>query len=185
MKQSHDHFILTIPRLFIKQYPYAWFPLVVLWTWPPNISIVFLAIIVIGLLLLRWQSAAWISHMRREHAGMDGKFYVDRPAIPWGRAVRNIAILFTGGGLIAFLIKDQIGLTFWQVFLIGVGFMLTYQDMRFFGSQRSISSPPRGSRFTLRRVTGLSFVLHFQGDQPHRADPIPKGQGLGFLRTHA
>lgn len=133
MNPSLDLFILGIPRLFLKQYPYAWFPLVVLWTWPPTISLVFLAVIVIGLLLLRWQSAAWISHMWREHAGKEGKFYVDRPAIPWGRAVRNIAILLVGSGLIAFLLKGQFGLSFWQVFLIGVGFTLTYQDIRFLG----------------------------------------------------
>ena len=133
MNPSLDLFILGVPRLFLKQYPYAWFPLVVLWTWPPTISLVFLAVIVIGLLLLRWQSAAWISHMWREHAGKEGKFYVDRPAIPWGRAVRNIAILLVGSGLIAFLLKGQFGLSFWQVFLIGVGFTLTYQDIRFLG----------------------------------------------------
>jgi hypothetical protein len=133
MNPSLDRFILSVPRLFLKQYPYAWFPLVVLWTWPPNISLVFLVVIIIGLLLLRWQSAAWVAHMRREHAGRDGKFYVDVPAIPWERAVRNIAILLAGSGLVAFLLKGQIGLTFWQLFFIAVGFTLSYQDYRFFG----------------------------------------------------
>jgi hypothetical protein len=134
MNPSLDRFILNIPRLFIKQYPYAWFPLVVLWTWPPNLSLIFLAAIVIGLLSLRWQYTAWMAYMRREYAGKDGKFYVDRPAIPWGRAVRNITILLAGGGLIASLLNGQLGLTFWQLFLIFVGFMLTYQDYRFFGA---------------------------------------------------
>ena len=133
MNPSLDRFILSFPRLFLKQYPYAWFPLVVLWTWPPNISLVFLMVIIIGLLLLRWQYTAWISHMRREYAGRDGKFYVDVPAVSWGRAVRNIAILLVGSGLVAFLLKGQIGLTFWQLFFIEVGFTLTYQDYRFFG----------------------------------------------------
>jgi hypothetical protein len=134
MNPTLDRFILNIPRLFIKQYPYAWFPLVVLWTWPPNLSLIFLAAIVIGLLSLRWQYTAWMAYMRREYAGKDGKFYVDRPAIPWGRAVRNITILLAGGGLIASLLNGQLGLTFWQLFLIFVGFMLTYQDYRFFGA---------------------------------------------------
>ena len=135
MHPTLDRFILNIPRLFLKQFPYAWFPLTVLWTWPPNISLVFLAVIVIGLLCLRWQFAAWMAYMRREHAGQDGKFYVDRPAVPWGRAVRNIAILLAGSGLVASFLNGQLGLTFWQFFLIIVLFMLTYRDSQFFGAQ--------------------------------------------------
>ena len=134
MNPTLDRFILSFPRLFIKQYPYVWFPLVVLWTWPPTLSLAFLAIIIIGMLSLRWQYAAWMAYMHREYAGKDGKFYVDRPAIPWGRAVRNITILLAGGGFIASLLNGQLGLTFWQLFLIFVGFMLTYQDYRFFGA---------------------------------------------------
>lgn len=134
MRLFLERFILDIPRLYIKQYPYAWFPLVVLWKWPPNkISILFLVILLLGITMLQWQSSAWISHMRREYAEGGGKFYMDRPGIPWGRAVRNIALLFAGAGLIAFLLKGQFGLTFWQVFIIIVGFTLTYQDSRFFG----------------------------------------------------
>ncbi|NJC99041.1 MAG: hypothetical protein C3F07_04085 [Anaerolineales bacterium] len=133
MKPFLDRFILNVPRLFIKQFPYAWFPLVVLWSWPPNFSIVFLGIILLGLLLLAWQSAAWISHMRREHAPGDGKFYVDAPAIPWGRAVRNIAILLAGSGLVSYLLIGQFGLNFWQFFIIIVGFTLSYRDSQFFG----------------------------------------------------
>jgi len=134
MSPTLNRFILSIPRLFLKQYPYAWFPLVVLWAWPPNISLIFFAVIVIGLLSLRWQYAAWMAYIRREYAGKDGKFYVDRPVVPWGRAVRNIAILLIGSRVIAVLLNGQLGITSWQLFFIMVGFMLTYQDYRFFGA---------------------------------------------------
>ena len=133
MKRTLENFILGIPRLFIKQYPYAWFPLVVLWAWPPNISIIFLVIIVLGISMLNWQSAAWISHMRREYAGADGKFHVDVPAVPWGGAAQKTAILLASSGLFAFIFKGQFGLAFWQIFLIIVGFTMTYYDIRFFG----------------------------------------------------
>jgi len=134
MKPSLDRFILNIPRLFIKQYPYAWFPLIVLWSWPPTIAIVFLVIILLGLSMLQWQRSAWLSHMRREHAGADGKFYVDVPAIPLKRAVRNISILLVGSGLLAFILKGQFGLSFWQIFLLSVMFTITYRDAQFFGA---------------------------------------------------
>lgn len=133
MPAALDRFILNVPRLFLKQYPYAWFPAVALWTVPPNLSLVFFGIIAVGLLSIHWQISAWISHMRREHAGKDGKFYVDRPAVPWGRAVRTIAILLAAGGLVASFLNGQFGLVFWQLFLIFVAFTLTYQDFRFFG----------------------------------------------------
>ena len=134
MRPFLERFILNIPRLFIKQFPYAWFPLVALWSWPPNFSIIFLLIILLGLSILRWQAAAWISHMRREHAGAEGKFYVDRPAVPWGRTVRNTSILIVGSGLVAFILKGQFGLTFWQLLLILIGFTLSYRDAQFFGA---------------------------------------------------
>jgi hypothetical protein len=134
MNKTLDHFILEIPRLFIKQFPYAWFPAIVLWTWPPNFSAIFILIILLGLSMLWWQSSAWISHMRREHAPGDGKFYIDRPTVPWRRAVRNIAILIVGSGLIASFLKGQLGLAFWQFFLIVILFMLCYRDVTFFGA---------------------------------------------------
>jgi hypothetical protein len=135
MKPALDRFILRVPRLFLKQYPYAWFPAIVLWTWPPNISVIFLLIIAIGMLSLRWQTSAWISYTRREHAGADGKFFVDRPTVHWGRAVRNIAILIAVSGLGASFLKGKFGLSFWQFFLIIVLFTLTYRDSQFIGAQ--------------------------------------------------
>jgi len=134
MKLFLERFILGIPRLFLKQYPYAWFPAIVLWTWPPNISLIFFIIIAIGMLSVYWQANAWISHMKRDYAPGDGKFYVDRPTIPWERTVRNIAILLVGSGLIASLLKGQFGLAFWQVLIMLTAFTLTYQDARFFGA---------------------------------------------------
>lgn len=133
MKLFLERFILSIPRLFIKQYPYAWFPLAVLWVWPPNLAIMFFVIILLGMSMLQCQVAAWISHIRGDYAGPDGKFYLDVPAIPWGRAARNIAILIVASGLVASLFKGQFGLAFWQIFFIISGFTLTYQDIRFFG----------------------------------------------------
>jgi hypothetical protein len=134
MQQRLDRFILNIPRLFLKQYPYAWFPAAVLWTWPPSLSIIFLLIIIIGSLAVRWQASAWMRYIRSEYAAGDGKFYIDRPTVPWGRAARNIAILMIASGLIASFLKGQFGLSFWQFFLIIFLFTLTYRSSQFFGA---------------------------------------------------
>ncbi len=134
MQAILDRFILGIPRLYLKQFPYAWIALIALWTWPPNGSLIFLFIIVAAMALLQWRHVAWLSHMRREYAPSEGKFYVDRPPIPFQAAARSILILVIFSALAAFFINKQIGLSAWQVFLIIVSFMLTYRDALFFGA---------------------------------------------------
>ena len=134
MKPFLDRFILAFPVLFLKQYPYAWIALVALW---PNSQVtagLFVFVLTAGFLALRWQSAAWISHMRREHAGKDGKFYVDEPPVPWQRAARNVAILIGWSTMGAFVLRGQFGLSFWQLLIMLVGFTIFYQDTRFFGA---------------------------------------------------
>jgi hypothetical protein len=149
MRQSLDRFILGLPVLFLKQYPYAWIVFVALWPRSPSMALVFLAVVVIGILALRWQSAAWISQMRFEHGGGDAKFYVDQPPIPWRMAVRKIALLVAGAILLALLLQGQLGLSFWQYFIMIVGFALFYQDTRFFGAPETYI------------VTASGIGLHF------------------------
>ena len=135
MKTFLDKFILGFPRLYIKQFPYAWIIFIALWTWPLNIiSVIFLLIILLGMLLLHWQYTAWMRKLRNIYAPGDGKFYIDRPALPLERAARNIAILLAVSGLITFFLQGQFGLAPWQFFLIMVGFSLMYRDRIFFGS---------------------------------------------------
>ena len=134
MQLLFDRFILGFPRLYIKQFPYAWIVLVVLWVWPPNISIIFLVIILLGLVLLHWQYRAWLRSMRNEHAPTGGKFYVDKPAMPLPETVKRILLLVALCGLAAYILRDQFNLTFWQILLINVGFLLMYKDALFFGA---------------------------------------------------
>jgi hypothetical protein len=134
MKAFLDRFILGFPVLFLKQYPYAWIAIVALWPRSPAVASLFLGIILLGVFSLRWQSAAWISLMRREHAGKDGKFYVDQPSVPWQTALRNITFLMAGSLVIAYLLRGQFGLSFWQLAIMVVGFTIFYQDTRFFGA---------------------------------------------------
>ncbi|MGE5373833.1 MAG: hypothetical protein ACM3XO_02170 [Bacteroidota bacterium] len=161
MKPFLDRFILGFPVLFLKQYPYAWIAFVALWPRSPSIAVVFLAVVVIGILSLRWQAAAWVSQMRTEHAGVDGKFYVDRPPLPWQMVVRNVALLLLGGAAFAFLLQDRLGLTFWQLYIMVVGFALFYQDNRFFGAEVTYIVVAEG--IAIRFVPGhLEYRLFLQ-----------------------
>lgn len=160
MRQFLDRFILAIPVLLIKQFPYAWIAAVALWTWPPGFSWIFLAIIIVGLLMLRWQSAAWLSNLRREHASEKGKFYVDQSPAPILKAAPKFLILLAGAGLIGWFLQGQFGLSFWQYVLIVAGFTLLYQDTRFFGAPTTyvITDQGIGIRFVPGHIDYRLFL---------------------------
>ncbi len=146
MSLSLDNFILGFPVLFLKQYPYAWIPLIALWESPFAVGL-FLPVIVIGILSLRWRSAAWVSAMRREHG--DDPFYVERLPIPIQKTAQNAALLLAVCGLTAWLIQGQFGLDFWQYFILLTAFLLTYTDGRIFGA------------VTIYVVTGTGIAIYF------------------------
>jgi hypothetical protein len=185
MKQFLDRFILGFPVLFLKQYPYAWIAVVALWPRSPSVAALFVVIILIGLLSLRWQSAAWISHIRREYAAEGGKFYVDQPPVSWGSAARKIALLVVGAGAIAFLLQGQFGLTFWQFFIMAVGFTIFYQDTRFFGA--AVTYIITASGIAIRFVPGhIDYrILNFKEISRIERAQFQKEKGWDFFaRTH-
>lgn len=134
LTQALNRFILGFPVLFLKQYPYAWIAVVALWPHSPSLAAAFLAIVVIGILSLRWQTAAWISNVRFQHAGAEGKFHMDQPPIPWGLAARNLLLLSGAAVVLAYLLQGRLGLTFWQYLILIVGFTVFYRDTMFFGA---------------------------------------------------
>lgn len=160
MKQFLDQFILAIPVVFIKQYAFAWIAAVAFWTWPPVVSGIFLAIVAIGLLLLRWQSQAWISNLQREHASPHGKFYVDQPPMQIWKSLQKILILLIGSGVMAWLLKDRFGMSLWQLFLMVAGFIFFYYDTRFIGglTTYAITDQGIGIRFVPGRIDYRVFI---------------------------
>ena len=193
MKQALDRFILAFPVLFLKQYPYAWIAAVALWSWPPVFSGMFLLVIAAGLLMLRWQSIAWVSNLRREHASSGGTFYVDQSPFPLGTSARKIGLLLPGGAALAWLLQGQLGLGFWHFFLIIVGFMLFYQDGRFFGppATYAITDQGIGIRFVPSHIDYRLFFpfreisriekTQYQKDQGWELFARPQDGGEGLL----
>ncbi|MBI5951298.1 MAG: hypothetical protein HY865_06555 [Chloroflexi bacterium] len=150
MKTFLNRFILSIPRLYIKQFPYAWIVFIALWTYPPQaIIFIFPFIILLGLFMLQWRHAVWLSTLREEHAPRGGKFYVDRPPVSMQRAVKNIPILLAAAGTASFFLNRQVGLEPWQMFSIIVGFSLLYRDSTFFGAP------------TTYVITASGIAVHF------------------------
>ncbi len=144
MKRTLNRFILSVPRLYLKQYPYAWIFFIALWKWPPGLSFIFLLIIIMGMALVTWQHSAWLASMHDEHGSHGETFYVDRPPIPMARAIRNIAILIVAAGAVSFFLNKQIDATQLQVFLVIVGFSLLYRNSLFFGAPTTYIITPHG-----------------------------------------
>jgi hypothetical protein len=144
MKLFLDRFILGIPRLYIKQFPYAWIVFIALWTWPPNLSVIFLIVVLVGLLMVQWQYSAWTSALRNEYAPNGGKFYTDRPPVPIQRAVRNISIMFVASGLASHFLSRPVGLPALQLFILITGFSLFYRSYLFFGASTTYIITTRG-----------------------------------------
>ena len=178
MKASLDKFILSFPVLFLKQYPYAWIAVVVFWAWPPILSGVFLAVMAIGIASLRWRSAAWIADMRRQYAPGGESFLIQRAPIPWSDAARKIILLLAVAGVTAWLASELVGLSFWQFFLMIVGFALTYVDSRFFGAETIyIVTPTCIAIYYVPGHIDYRIILRFKEiGRVQRLDPIEKIQ---------
>lgn len=135
MKPFLDRFFLRFPVLFLKQYPYAWIAVVALWPRAPWLAAIFLVVMVLAILALHWQNKAWIASIRRQHAGQDGKFYVDEPPVDWRNTLQHVGILAAFSIVLSYLLDGQFGLSFWQYLIMSVGFTTFYRDGRFFGPQ--------------------------------------------------
>ncbi|MCL4528130.1 MAG: hypothetical protein M1282_01810 [Chloroflexi bacterium] len=133
MRAAND-FVLGIPYLFLKKIPYGWIGVVVLWAWPPIISGILVAFIVIGLLLMKWQKLAWEASIRQNHHEPDGVFFVDHPHSPRLWQVRNLIILFAISALLGWLSAKLIGLSELQMILLFAGFTLLYKDALLLGA---------------------------------------------------
>ena len=185
MKPFLDRFVLSFPILFLKQYPYAWIVLVTLWPHSRLFGAFLLVLIVVCVLLLRWQSAAWISHMRRRHADRGGKFYIDQPAVPWMQAARHTVILVGGSALAAFLLRGQFGLTFWQILIMMIGFTVLYQDTQLFGRETTyiITATGIAIRFVPGHIDYRLFLPFNEISRIERADYQESIDTNYFART--
>ena len=177
MKASLDKFILSFPVLFIKQYPYAWIAVVALWAWPPGLSLIFMAIILLGIISLNWRSAAWIADQRRQHAPRGTEaFLVQRVPIPWMHTARRLALLVVVAAVTAWLAGGLVGLSFWQFFVMIVGFAIFYMDVRFFGAETTYIVTDTG--IAIYCVPGhldyRVFIRFKEMERVQRLDPVEK-----------
>lgn len=187
MKPFLDRIILRFPVLFLKQYPYAWIAVVAFWPRTQWLAAIFLGIIVLAILALRWQNTAWIASIRRQHAGEDGKFYVDQPLVDWRNTLQHVGILTAFSLVLSYLLNGQFGLTFWQYLIMSVGFTTFYRDGRFFGPKTTyiVTATGIGIRFIPGQIDYRLFLLFKEINGIERCEYSPRRDTDIFARVHA
>ena len=156
-----ESFILGVPYLFLKKIPYAWVGVVFFWGWPPVISGILLAIVLVGLLMMLWQARAWESRIIRENSEGAAKAFIDRPHVARRFQLRNLALLLVGSGLVGWVLNGKIGISGLQWFLLLAGFMLLYKDALLFGAGATYIITDQG--IGIRLVPGhVDYRLFFK-----------------------
>jgi len=161
MKRLND-FILEIPFLFLMKVPYLWLPAVAFYTWPPVVSGILCGLILLGLLAMNWQNAAWIEKARRELARNQPAVYVEYVRPPLLFVVRNIGLVLVLSLAIAWFLDGRFGFTGLQWFVFVAGFIAMYKKTLFFGRRVTYILTDRGLgiRYVPQHID-YRLLIHF------------------------
>ncbi|MBI5842802.1 MAG: hypothetical protein HZB19_22140 [Chloroflexi bacterium] len=155
-----EDFVLAIPYLFLKKIPYAWVFVVMFWAWPPVVSGIITAIILIGLFFMAVQQRAWEAMIRREYRVL----YRDEPRAPLSYQIRNAALVCAASAAIGFLFDGRLGFTGLQWFLLLAGIMFLYKDALLLGASTVYLVTNKG--IAIRYVPGhIDYRLFFRYDE--------------------
>jgi hypothetical protein len=158
-----EKFILDIPYWFLKTLLYAWVGVVFFWSWPPMLSGIFLAIVLLGLWMIIWQGRAWEDNIRRTFHSGDASPYIDHPHIARRFQVLNFVLVCIVCGGVGWFLQGLVNLSGLQWFLLSAGFMFASRDGLLFGTPVTyiITDQGIGIRFAPRQVDHrLFFRFH-------------------------
>jgi hypothetical protein len=129
-----EKFILGIPYWFLKTILYAWLGAVIFWSWPPVVSGILTAIVLMSLLMMAWQRRAWEARIRREFHSGEARPFIDRPHKRRRSQVLNSVLVCIACGIIGWLLRGLANLNGLQWFLLSAGFMFASRDALIFGA---------------------------------------------------
>jgi hypothetical protein len=158
-----EDLILGIPYWFLKTILYAWLGAVFFWSWPPVVSVILTAIVLLGLLMIAWQRRAWEARIRREFHSGEASPYIDHPHSARRFQVLNAVLVCIACGIIGWLLHGLVNLSGLQWFLLSAGFMFASRDALIFGAPVTyiITNQGVGIRFVPGRVDyRLIFKFH-------------------------
>ena len=139
-----ESLLLNSPYRFLRHTPYAWVALVMFWVWPPDwLVLTFAGLIVLGLILMVLQQRFWERRVLREYQ-KQGEPYRAHPRMPPAIQLRNLALVLAGSALLAFLLRNRLGITSVQWFLLIAGLVILWADARILGASTIYLVTPRG-----------------------------------------
>ena len=156
-----EQFILEVPYLFLKKIPYAWLGVVAFWSWPPLVSGILLAIVLVGLLMMAWQEHAWETRIIREFHTGQARPHIEHPHAPRAFQVRNLVLVLAASALLGWLLNGRFSLSGVQWFLLLSGCILLYKDGLLFGAAVTYIVTDQG--IGIRYVPGhIDYRLFFK-----------------------
>ena len=158
MNLSLEKFFLRLPASTLRKVSYAWFGVVVFYPWSPLIAAFLGASLLLSLLLLFAHNRAWEQLEIEEATTQKLDPYVDRPRMPWGIQIRNLALALIASGAVAYFLGGRLSLTGPQWFLIFIGFFLLQFDLRLFGAPVVYILSTRGLAI---RYADIKVFLHY------------------------
>jgi hypothetical protein len=176
-----ERFILEIPYLFLKKIPYAWLAAVFFWSWPPVLSAIILAIVLLGLGMMAWQNRAWENKICHEFHSGETRPLIDHPHAARIFQIRNLGLVLTGSGLAGWLLNGRFDLSGLQWGLLLAGCMLLYKDALLFGPAITYIITDQG--IGIRYVPGhVDYRLFFKFHEIWRVEgtKVPKRVPRGW-----
>ena len=173
-----ENLVLDTPYLFLKKIPYAWIPVVAFWSLSPVVSILFLAVILLGLAMMLLQQRFWEAKVQRENQA-EGSAYRVQPRMPLWMRLRNLALVLGGSALIGWLLNGRLNLTGVQWFLLVAGLMILYKDALLFGASAVYLVTQRGiaARYVPGHVDYRLFFPYLEINsisRVHAGDKLPE-----------
>jgi hypothetical protein len=164
-----EQFLLEIPYLFLKKIPYAWVGVAAFWAWPPLVSAILMALVLLGLLLMAGQERAWENKIRREFHSGPAEPYIDHPRARRTFQLRNLALVLAASAILGWILNGRFGLSGPQWALLLAGVMLLYKDAFLFGAAVTYMITDQG--IGIRYVPGhVDYRLFFKFHEVWRAE---------------
>jgi hypothetical protein len=127
-----NRLVLRIPTIILLRAFYAWIFIVAFYEWPPVLSGILTALLLISLILLKAQHVTWEKLITQSHLGTGPVRYVDHPRPPLRYLILNLFVALLIGWGAALVLDGKAYLSGLQWFLIIAGpFFLNQSRMLF------------------------------------------------------
>lgn len=133
MEPAFGRLILKIPYPLLRKVLYIYVGAVIFWDSAPVVSIVLWGLVILTLLVIKFQSELLISSMLARYSP-DKTGYVERLRAPLAYSGPRVLLLLVAGMGAGYLLRGQLGLSGVQIFSLIVGYVVFYRETTLLGA---------------------------------------------------